>query len=835
MKTRATWLIIPAVALGLGACNKKQEAKAPVIPAAVAETPTAKETAIAPAVVPAVPKIGPEERAAKLGFVRYLPQDAEVVVSFYNGSKVADRVKGSKLWKLVQSEMNGGAVEEPVPEEEGMNQEEMEAPDAAKDAADAAKDAAEAAKDAAEAAEPADAVEDAAPTVTEDAPAESSDEEKDDLPRATAPTSEEAEPTATDGKPEDAADAADADAAEAPASPAALFGSEVTLALGKSSGEQFGNLLTLNRRSSYFQMRVIAKAFATAVKSGDLASLEKSVASRYGEQLVKDLLSDPQSGMALVEKVQMPPIYVAFRTKESERPAAARQVSAMLDNLAMLGESVEPLKVEVGGHSFEGSKVLGAKISASMAESRESMDETLGAATVDQLLAAVAKKDLVVVSGTVGDYVVVFIGGSTADLKLAADLGQSIVTGDTLAFSDAYASKDLAALSYGQKAAMDSLTEALGSLADVTNGLRDGLVGADGLGETRDLEAMFQIVVEREAALRKLAGNEASGSVAFFEEGLKIESYGGYDYGMVDWKSPHKLASLGASEDVVLFADMTGDAVYDEKARNYAEALLETAYALTMKVAEAPIKAQELVKFQEMAKMFDTKFRPDMLALWDTFSNDFGGSLGQETALVVDLKGGAPAVPGIPQALLDKTKIPRISIVSPVTDRAKLSGSWDKMNTTLTGTLTKISEFTGQEIPMQKPMSSERGGNTTWFFPMPFLTDDFVPSVTVGDKWFAASTSKNHALELISKAGAEGPARTGFWFSMNFKALEKYANETFGLVDDNVENMTGNPLPEKDKRIIKESLSILGDLDKLTVHSRREGTMLRSSVHFKTR
>ena len=48
--------------------------------------------------------------------------------------------------------------------------------------------------------------------------------------------------------------------------------------------------------------------------------------------------------------------------------------------------------------------------------------------------------------------------------------------------------------------------------------------------------------------------------------------------------------------------------------------------------------------------MFDGKFRPDMVALWDAFSNDFGGGLGHESALVVDLKGAAPAVPGIPQA-----------------------------------------------------------------------------------------------------------------------------------------------------------------------------------------
>ena len=34
---------------------------------------------------------------------------------------------------------------------------------------------------------------------------------------------------------------------------------------------------------------------------------------------------------------------------------------------------------------------------------------------------------------------------------------------------------------------------------------------------------------------------------------------------------------------------------------------------------------------------------------------------------------------------------------------------------------------------------------------------------------------------------------------------------------------------------IKDAITILSDLDKLTVHSRRDGGVLRSSVHFKTR
>jgi hypothetical protein len=788
MKTRANWLLIPAVALGLGSCdNKKEEVKAPDAPAAVAETPAVKG-APAPAAEPAAPKIGAEERAAKLGFVRHLPQDTEVVLSFYNGTKVVDRVKGSKLWKLVQKEMNGGDDEEAVPEEEGMK-DDTKAPEA-EETADAAK--------------PADAPEDAAKPEDSPLPLPSNQDEND----------------------KDAADES---------SPAALFGSEFTLALGKSTGEQAGNLMTLNRRMGYFQMRSVAKAFAAAVKSGDLSTLGETFGNGYNEELAKEVLKDPESGMALVEKAKMPPIYLAFRTTEAGRPAAAKQVAAMLQNLAMFGEMVEPVSVEVGGNKFEGSKILGSKISASMAEGREDMEQTLGTATTDQLLAALAKKDLVVVSGTVGDYVLLFVGGSTDDLKLAGDLGQSIVTGNALAFSDAYASKDLAVLSYGQKEAMTTLIQSAGGISDMTNGLRDGLAGTDGLGETRDLDALFKIVAEREAALRKLAGNEASGVVAFFEEGLKIESYGGPDSGMIDWKSPNKLSSLGESEDVVLFADVTGDAAYDEKAQAYAEAVMETAYALTMKVVEAPLKGEEFAQYQEMAKMFDTKFRPDLLSLWDTYSNDFHGSLGHERAVVVDLKGGAPSVPGIPQPVLDKAKVPRISVVAPVTDRAKLSSSWDKMNTTLTGTLAKVSEMTGSEIPMQKPMSSERNGNTTWFFPMPFLTDDFVPSVTVGDKWFAASTSKNQALDLISKAGAEGTARTGFWFSMNFKALEKYSNETLALVDENLEAMTGMPLPKEEKKNIKAAIDLLGDLDKLTVHTRREGEVLRSSVHFKTR
>ena len=761
MKYRVNWLLIPAVALSMGACKKKEEVKAPEAPAAVAKAP-AKE---APAAVPEIkaPAMSAEERAAKLGFVQHLPQDTEVIFALYNGTKTADRVKSSKLWKLVMEQMGTGAMGMEAIENQEM--EEQAAEEAVQDGV--------------------------APE-----PAPSDDE---------------------------------------PMGPTGLFGTEFTMALGKPAAEQTGNLLTLNRRMGYFQMRSAVKSLVEAVKSGDTEALTESFANGFGPEWVKDLLEDPQSGLALLEKAQMPPIYLAFKTRESDRDVAAQQVAAMVENLNYFEDKVEPVEVENPAGKFQGFKILGSKMSAMMAEDRESMDEELGADQVEKLLEIVTKKDIVIMSGTVGNHVVLFMGASVDDLKFSNDVSSSLVATEALAFTDAYAAKELTAVMYGQKEGMETMVGAAGGLADMTNGLRDGLAGSEGLGDTRDLEAMFKIVAEREAALRTLISAEALGMVAFFEEGLKIESFGGTDSGMVDWKSPNKLAHLGNSDNVLMFANLTAIAAFDEKARAYYEALLETAYAMTMKVAELPMEDEKMLQFKEMAKMFDEKFRPDMVELWDAFNNDFGAGLGTESAMIVDLNGTAPAIPGIPQQVVDKAKVPRISIIAPVTDRAKLAGSWEKMNTTLTGTLAKVSKMTGQKIPMQKPISSEKNGNTTWFFAVPFFTDDFLPSVTVGDKWFVASSSKNQALDLIAKADTGGETRDGLWFSMNFKALQKYLTETYTLIDDNAEALMGESQTDQQKKNVKDAITALSDLDNLTVHSRREAGVLRSSVHFKTR
>jgi hypothetical protein len=728
MKLREiSWLV--AAALLLGACGKKDVAKSPDKSPEVVETPAPAETAPpAPTPVPSVPALSPEERAARLGFVGHLPQDAGVVMSFYQANRSLNRIKASKLWGLA------------------------------------------------------------------------------DLPSG--------------------ANQGDA----APSGPAALFNKEFTIALGKPVGEQTGHLLTLNRRMSYLQIRGLARALAQAARAGDASALEDSM-SQYSTEMMAELLADPESGVALLEKLEMPPLYLAFRIEPEAREATSQQLAQLTEFVGMLGDVVEPVEVEKAGQTFAGYKISGAKISQSMTANREGMEQLLDKGMIDRLLAAIAKRDLVILSGTLGDHAMLFLGSSADSLAFAPDISESLASGDVLAFCDAHAAKDLVAMTYARKDALKQMIDAAGGISDMVNGLRDGLAESEGLGDTRDIEALLRMVSEQETALRGLASTEGGGMVAFLEDGLKIESFGGTDSGAVDWSASNKLNALGDAENVLLFANATGDAAYDEKAKAFFETMIETAYALAMKGAELPLQSPEMTRFKEMAGMFDKKLRPDAVVLWDALRGDASAALGAETAFVIDLNGSLPAVPGLPQALVDQAKFPRVSLVAPVTDRAKLASAWQGVNRGATGVLATISEMNGQDIPMQKPISSEKNGYTTWFFPMPFFNDDFVPSVTVGDQWFAASTSKNQALDLLAKAG-KGEARSGLWLAFNFQALRVFANETLDLLEKYPDAI---PLDESDRKMIRDLAAATEGLEILTAHSRRENGVLRTSIHFKTR
>ncbi len=239
------------------------------------------------------------------------------------------------------------------------------------------------------------------------------------------------------------------------------------------------------------------------------------------------------------------------------------------------------------------------------------------------------------------------------------------------------------------------------------------------------------------------------------------------------------------------------------------------------------------------AQLFDTKFREDIVGLWSALSTSMSEGLGNEMAFVMDLKGSMPAIPGIPQKVVDEAKAPRMTLLAPVKDRAKLKASWEKVNTHTTALLAMVSEMSGEKIPMQKPVSSEKDGMTTWFFSMPFFQDDFLPSVTVSDNWFAASTSKTQATDLMSKANAGGEGGNGIVFRMNFTAMTSYATEMLAVAERNAAELFPSEYALNDfndnKVMIKSFIEACDEFDSVSWTARKEGGTVRNSLHFKTK
>ncbi|MCW1885963.1 hypothetical protein OKA04_14585 [Luteolibacter flavescens] len=617
-----------------------------------------------------------------------------------------------------------------------------------------------------------------------------------------------------------------------------FLGQEVFFASGKGTGPQVENLTKLGQRSNYYQMRVLAQAFAAGAKEGDFSGMDSA-----SEGAMMEMAKEIGKEMALVEAAVMPPLLVGIKAQDKESlDMAQEQIVSGLENLpSMLGEGAAPLEFTKGGATFKGYKLAGSFLAEQMEQNRADMEETLEPADVDRLLATLKTKNLAIAQAALGDYLMIFVGDNEELCPLADKVEDSLAANDSISFVDGYQGKKLAGFLYGEQGVVKAGVS--GSLKDMALGIRDGLAGAEGLGDTRELASLLELVGEKEDALISLAKSDTLGGLVVLEEGVKFEFFGGVNRGSVDHTATHKLANLGSSDDVLLFGNWVADAEYSKRAGEYGEALVETAYAIAEKVSglnmEGSEDAEDFAQFQQGFALFNEKFRTDTIALWDALSVA-GDGLGNESALVVDLKGTVPPVPNVPQEIVDNGRFVRASLISPVTDRAKLQEGWSKLDGSMKNIFKTVSEMAGEDIPMQKPMSSEKDDFKTWFFSMPFFNDDFLPSVTVSDKWFVASTSKLQALELAGAAdkAAEGE-RKGAWLELDFDTLRKFTGDWVNLLEAHGEVAFGDPdkfaaFKEELPRI-KKGLEAFEEFDSLSISESIEGGKLRNSVHFKVR
>lgn len=621
------------------------------------------------------------------------------------------------------------------------------------------------------------------------------------------------------------------------ASQLAMYGEEYFAAYGEGTPKAFNLAMKFLERAAYYGARTGVFAADAQVRDGEFDPESPAV-----------LLDGPLDGgikelLAMFAEAEMPAFYQGAKVSDEEsREFVALQMEQAVSMLQMMGgEAVEELTIQRGENEFTGYKIAGAKLVELMdQEDMSEMEEFIDSADITAFKTSLAKKNLVAISGVVGDYVILFVGKSADDFVLVDNAEDSVCANPKMAYIDSYLEKDIIYAGFSDGGMMENVgsLSAFGyrMISSAVSGAGKGLSEATSMGDTRDVEALLESLASQGQALAKLFTATDAGYVFYLEDGIKAESYGGPNMPGIDFGKTHTLAPLETGEGTLIFANWTSNEAYNQKVLEYMDTLGETSYTLSKRIAALDIDDGDFREFKEGLDLFDKNFRTDALELWKALRVDLSAGLGAESALVVDVNGSFPKVPDVPQVLLKQGKVPRIAYVSQVSDREKLQASWERINASAENILKTISEMQGEEIPMQVPMSSEKNELKTWFIPIPFQNDDFVPSISVSDELFFASTSKTFSEGLAAsfKEGG-GASRDGAWLHVDFTVLNAYAQQWFKLIEDNAddvfpdEDMRDDVMANREK--IRKALKALETLKKMTMHTRSEGGRTRVSLH----
>jgi len=621
----------------------------------------------------------------------------------------------------------------------------------------------------------------------------------------------------------------------------ATYSEEYFTAYGEGSGEAFDTVLKFYERLVYYSARTGVFAGDGFVRDGD--DYEPDIP---GEFLKGPLKGAPKDVIALLVAFDMPAFYQGSKISDKEaREAVVAQMEEGIGNLAEMEDAVEEITIKRGDAEFTGYKILGDKIADKIDEDAvEAMKEYVDIADIDAFKKALASKTLVVVTGVMDDYVILFVGKTEADLVFVDDVADSVCANEKMVFIDKYLDKDILTAGYYD----DSVTKRMGNMEVIghrmvgalAKGLKDGLGAASSLGDTQDVEVLLDSLEKQGSKLASMCTTADAGFVAFLEDGIKAEVYGGSNIASLDLTKSHTLSSLESGEGTVLFANWVNDKAYNEKVLDYVDTLGETSYLVAKRISALDIDDNDFDQFKEGIDEFDRSFRSDALELWKALRVDLNAGLGSEAALVIDLNGALPKVPNVPATVLKEGKMPRIGYVNTVDDRSKLQASWKRINTSVEKILKTVSKMAGQEIPMQDMMSSEKNGLTTWWTAIPFTGNDFLPCVSVSDELFMASTSKTFSEGLatqVKKGGGE--SRKGAWLRVDFKELNQYGDQWLELVSKNAEDIIPSESAREDfetnKPMIQKALKAFGSLEEMTMHTRNEGGRTRISFHLKAK
>lgn len=349
-------------------------------------------------------------------------------------------------------------------------------------------------------------------------------------------------------------------------------------------------------------------------------------------------------------------------------------------------------------------------------------------------------------------------------LKLAATPQESILATEKLAFTDQ--ANDVLAIVYADVAT----SEALASITQCDSPSEiNGLIQALELTFPQHSDGVISSLKALGANCQNMSklgkSNQSMTLLAWWDQGLQLELTEA-DQDLVKMGKPLKLSSLADRPENICYAaaSLNPELVTQliESCENGVSAVWQFAeFYLPMIVAPSGTNsdhgiASQISSIMPLAKMC----KPELIKLWNAAKPALKG-MSSESALVIDDKGTMPRVPAVSEEQAAQMIIPRIAYATGLSDRAKISQSWDKMVVSLNELMLSLSDPTAGDDAtsvLSEITKNEVKGLTTYSYPAPFFTAGCNPCVSISDQLFIFGTAPQLNQE-IAEAWTANPTK----------------------------------------------------------------------------
>ena len=588
-----------------------------------------------------------------------------------------------------------------------------------------------------------------------------------------------------------------------------LWGDDFFFALAKGASPTLSSVRELSELYTEITYRAM-------MAGGPLAGGAPAAGSQP-EKMIKAIVDDPKllkRAAATLGALQIPPMIIGVKT---EKPDELIKELFPADKLAEVTKKAKSSELTTAlGGKF---KCLEFPLNAFLTDEMEKqmlsgVAEKPGAddpkAVIAKAIDDLQAKTVSFAYGTAGGYVIVAIGSTVSHLQFVDKADASLLAKPEFEKLLPFAGKDLVMLGASDASVMQAMSSDE-PLQPMLRGLVSGLKSSEMFrGLATGLEPRVSEMALLEKRLYKRAFTSAVG-IGWWDQGYHVESFGGADLGVFDTSKPLQFASLLDDPSLVFGFNYNTKPEFSATGRAYVESWMEMIHHVAGELIKTGLGGPQ---GGQMFAMIDKTVIPELVNFYRGSKTIDEKALGTEQALIADIGGKLGGLPGLPPEAADK-KILRIAGVHAVVDRPLIGTNWTGMEAALKRMIAALPSPT--PIPVPAPLSSEKNGVTTYFYPIPFATEDLLPCASVNDRLFMFGTSKNLNESIAGRlASAKAdPADIGLKWKVNFgnireiikisASLSKNADATGGVKTASrwiapFENMSGRCWNENGQR-----------------------------------